>query len=134
MFDELIAFRLLNAVCFAFTAFVTGRIMAQANIIEATVDRLSASDIARQLNVNPCVPNRWMTKGLSGQKLHSFFIGGRRYTTQQDLDEFHQRVNATKAAAATATAEQASAVQAKASGRTDARARRFGNMIKAQGG
>src|SRR4051794_10155058 len=45
-------------------------------------ERRTATQLARQQNVSPCTPWRWMTKGIGGIKLPSAFVGSKRVTLQ----------------------------------------------------
>jgi hypothetical protein len=63
-------------------------------LVEPPTERLSCADVGRMLQKSPCVVNRWMARGVRGQRLASFFEGGRRYTTPDLLQDFRARLNA----------------------------------------
>ena len=49
----------------------------------------------RRLSTNPSVAtlHRWASKGARGVILKTYLIGGRRYTTAEDLEDFVARLN-----------------------------------------
>ena len=60
--------------------------------------RLTLSQAARTLDVNPSTTWRWALNGVRGVRLETFNVGAKRYTTEVAIERF---VNATTAAAAT---------------------------------
>jgi hypothetical protein len=58
------------------------------------------SKAGRLLPTNPSAATmwRWALKGVDGVKLHTTKIGGRRYTTAEDLDLFVARLNGPRSA------------------------------------
>ena len=50
--------------------------------------KLTLSQAARQVDVNPSTVWRWSLKGVRGVKLETYSIGAKRYTTAEALIRF----------------------------------------------
>ncbi len=59
--------------------------------------RLTLTQAARKLGVNPSTTWRWSLHGVRGVKLETFSVGVQRFTTEESLERF---VEGTTAAAA----------------------------------
>ena len=51
-------------------------------------ERLTLAQIAQEQNVSVSTAWRWTLKGVKGRRLKSFLVGGRRYVTRRDLNDF----------------------------------------------
>jgi transposase-like protein len=56
-------------------------------------DRISLTELARELGVNCTTARRWIKLGYRGQRLESFRIGKKRYSTRQAAARFIAAVN-----------------------------------------
>lgn len=65
--------------------------------------RLTLTQAARRLGVNPSTVWRWTLRGCRGHKLETLLVGGQRYTSVEALERFVERLNGAAAAAAVAT-------------------------------
>ncbi len=54
-------------------------------------NRLTLTKLAQQQRVNVSTVWRWAQRGVKGQRLETFCIGGRRFTTEEAFDRFVQR-------------------------------------------
>lgn len=56
---------------------------------------MTLAQAAKKLPHGPHVATlyRWMSRGVRGVRLRTCLIGGRRYTSQEALDEFHRATN-----------------------------------------
>jgi hypothetical protein len=51
-------------------------------------ERLTLTQLAKELGVDVCTTWRWSTRGVRGVRLDSYAIGGKRYTTREALERF----------------------------------------------
>lgn len=51
-------------------------------------ERLSLSEVAKDVGVHVATVWRWVLSGVRGRKLRSVHVGGRRYVLRADLDAF----------------------------------------------
>lgn len=51
-------------------------------------DRLTLTQVAKELDVAVSTTWRWVIKGVKGKKLRSRLVGGRRYVYRRDLSAF----------------------------------------------
>lgn len=60
---------------------------------------LSATQAAHESQGRPHVSTiwRWINRGIRGVKLETVMVGGRRFTSREALERFHQRITATSA-------------------------------------
>ena len=60
---------------------------------------LSITVAAREVPGRPHVSTiwRWVNRGIRGIKLETVMVGGRRFTSREALERFHQRITAASA-------------------------------------
>jgi len=56
--------------------------------IDLEAERLTLNKAAQLLDVHLATVWRWCLHGVRGRKLPSFVLGGRRFITRDDLDDF----------------------------------------------
>ena len=54
--------------------------------------RILLTDLAKREDVNVTTAWRWAEKGVRGVKLESFYVGGRRYTSEEAFVRFNSRI------------------------------------------
>lgn len=87
-------------------------------------NRVSMTELARQLDVTIPTIWRWRQRGVRGVQLETFMLGGRRYTTQEAHCRFVERTtaaaNGTQPSATTRNSRQRQAAIARAERELDA--------------
>jgi hypothetical protein len=56
-------------------------------------DRVSLSEVARDLGINISTVWRWTLRGVRGRKLRTVVVGGRRFVLRTDLAAFLNAAN-----------------------------------------
>lgn len=51
-------------------------------------ERFTPAEVSRLLSIHPATTWRWILTGVRGRKLGSFMVGGRRYISRKQLDDF----------------------------------------------